>query len=226
MSKQNAEKDGRKSALAGAASAVLAHKAPKNVLGYEKVYHGTNHNAAAAIKKTGLKKSKSGSGVAAVDVNLGRATHAEVKGKVYTTRQKAVADFHQPKMGNYSTGQTLTARVPYRSNKRLAKDVVIERIAAGTDPVTKTNHAQQALARGAKEHLRIYRHSISPRFIEGGHKYGGRRQFATVGNMRRYLSQAGGKARFAKGLAQAAGSAGAGMYAVAKALKAHRENKK
>lgn len=43
--------------------------------------------------------------------------------------------------------------------------------------------------------------------------------------MRRYLSQAGGKARFAKGVAQAAGSAGLAMYSVAKAIKARKEAK-
>ena len=76
-----------------------------------------------------------------------------------------------------------------------------------------------------KKHLRIYKHGISSRFIEGGKNYGGRKQFATKGNMRRYLAQAGGKARFAKGIAQAAGAAGSGLYAVAHAIKARKEAK-
>lgn len=225
MSKQNAEKEGRKSALAGAASAVLANKAPKNLLGYEKVYHGTSSEASKSIKKTGLKKSKSGSGVAANDVALGRATHDEVKGKVYTTRQKALADNHQPGLGSFKMGNTLTARTPYRAKHRLAKDHVIERMANGTDHYTKGNAAQQMGAKIGQKHLRIYKHSIGTRFIEGAEGYKGRRQFATKGNMRRYLSQAGGKARFAKGVAQAAGSAATGMYAIAKGLKARKEAK-
>lgn len=226
MSRENAEKEGRKSALAGAASAVLASKAPKNILGYEKVYHGTSKDAARSILKSGLKRSKSGTGVAANDVGLGRATKAEVTGKVYTTRQKALADNHQPGFGAYKIGHTVTARVPYRGKKRLAKDVVIERMAAGTDEYTKGNHFQQRGAQAAREHLRIYRHSIGSRFIEGSHNYKGRHQFATMGNMRRYLAQAGGKARFAKGVAQAAGSIGAGLYSAAHAIKARKESKK
>lgn len=225
MSKENADKEKRKAGLAGAASAVLASKAPQNVLGYDKVYHGTSHTAAGSIKKTGLKKSMSGSGVAANDVALGRAKASDVKGKVYTTKQRATADLHQPNVFGYRSGQTLTARVPYRAKSRLAKDHVIENIANGTDNITRGNKAQQFAAKMGKKHLRIYKHSISSRFIEGGKDYGGRKQFATKGNMRRYLSQAGGKARFAKGVAQAAGSAGLAMYSVAKAIKARKEAK-
>lgn len=225
MSKQNADKEKKKSALAGAASAVLASKAPQNVLGYEKVHHGTSHKAAGEIKKTGLKKSKSGSGIAANDVALGRAKASDVKGKVYTTKQRATADLHQPAMFGHRTGQTLTARVPYRAKSRLAKDHVIENIANGTDNMTRGNKHQQFAAKVAKKHLRIYKHGISSRFIEGGKDYGGRKQFATKGNMRRYLSQAGGKARFAKGVAQAAGAVGSGLYAAAHAIKARKEAK-
>lgn len=226
MSKENADKEKRKAGLAGAASAVLASKAPQNVLGYDKVHHGTSHAAAGSIKKTGLKKSKSGSGVAANDVALGRAKASDVKGKVYTTKQRATADLHQPNVFGYRSGQTLTARVPYRAKSRLAKDHVIENIANGTDNLTRGNKAQQFAAKMGKKHLRIYKHSISSRFIEGGKGYGGRKQFASKGNMRRYLSQAGGKARFAKGVAQAAGSVGSGLYAVAHAIKARKEAKK
>lgn len=226
MSKETVDKEKRKAGLAGAASAVLASKAPQNVLGYEKVHHGTSHTAAGSIKKTGLKKSMSGSGVAANDVALGRAKASDVKGKVYTTKQRATADLHQPNVFGYRSGQTLTARVPYRAKSRLAKDHVIENIANGTDNITRGNKAQQFAAKMGKKHLRIYKHGISSRFIEGGKDYGGRKQFASKGNMRRYLSQAGGKARFAKGIAQAAGSAASGMYAVAHAIKARKEAKK
>lgn len=225
MSQAKSEKHGDKAIVAGAAAAALGHKAPKNLLGYEKVYHGTGDESAASIKKTGLKKSKSGTGIAANDVAAGRATHAEVKGKVYTTRQRALADNHQPGIANFKMGKTLTARVPYRAKKRLATDHVIKRIAEGTDPYTKGNHAQQVGAKMGMKHLRIYKHSIGTRFIEGADGYKGRAQFANKGNIRRYLAQAGGKARFAKGVVQAAGSAGAGLYAAAQALKARKEAK-
>lgn len=225
MSKENADKEKRKAGLAGAASAVLASKAPQNVLGYDKVYHGTSHKAAASIKRSGLKKSYSGSGIAANDVALGRAKPSDVKGKVYTTKQRATADLHQPSFFGHRSGQTVTARVPYRSKKRLSNDHVLESVAKGTDNLTRNNKMQQFAAKSGLKHLRIYKHGISSRFIEGGKNYGGRKQFATKGNMRRYLTQAGGKARFAKGIAQAAGAAGSGLYAVAHAIKARKEAK-
>lgn len=226
MSRKSAEKEGNKAALAGAASAALAYKAPKNLLGYEKVYHGTSSSAADSIKQTGLKKSKSGSGVAANDVAAGRASASEVKGKVYTTRNKALADNHQPGLAGLKMGKTLKARVPYRAKSRLAKDVVMHRMADGTDEYTKGQAAQKLGAKMSIKHLRIYKHSIPSRFIEGGKGYAGRKQFATKSNMRRYFAQAGGKARFAKGVAQAAGSVGAGMYAIAKNIQARKELKK
>ena len=225
MSKENANKEKRKAGLAGVASAVLASKAPQNVLGYDKVYHGTGHKAADSIKQSGIKKSMSGSGIAANDVALGRAKASDVKGKVFTTKHRATADLHQPGVFGYRSGQTLTARVPYRAKSRLAKDHVIENIANGTDNITRGNKSQQFAAKMGKKHLRIYKHSISSRFIEGGKNYGGRKQFASKGNMRRYFAQAGGKARFAKGIAQAAGAAGSGLYAVAHAIKARKEAK-
>lgn len=223
MAERNRDKD--KATLAGAASAVLASRAPKNILGYEKVHHGTNTAASQSIKKTGLKKSYSGSGVASNDVSLGRATHAQVKGKVYTTTMKSLADAHRPSLGEFRMGNRLTARVPYRAKSRLAKDHVFENMVNGTDNHTNYNRAQRAVAKPQLKSLRIYKHSIPSRFIEGGHDYKGRAQFVHKGNLRRYLSQAGGKARFAKGVAEAAGAGAAGLYAAAKALKARREAK-
>ena len=224
MSKESAKSEGRKSALAGAASAVLASKSSKNILGYEKVYHGTPSMAAAkSIRATGIRKSKAGSGVAASDIKAGHVHANDVKGKVYTTRNKLLADAHRPDMGGVRLGETLKARVPYRAKHRLAKDTVFENMAAG-----KLEHEMKGSTASGKAHLknlRIYKHSVKPRFIAGGDHDGGRRQFATKGNMRRYLSQAGGKARFAKGVAQAAGAVGGGMYAVAKAIQARKEAK-
>jgi len=214
--------DRNKSALAGVASAALAGSAPKNLLGYEKVYHGTSRSAARHIQAGGLKKSKSGTGVGRNDVAYGRATMNEVKGKVYTTKNRATADLHHP-FGK-GTGETLTARVPYRAKHRLAKDHVLERTAKGTDSYTAGNKTEQLNAKAALKDLRIYKHDVKSRFIEGSKDYGGRRQFATKNNLHRYLSQAGGKARFAKGVAQAVGSAGTGMYAIAKAIKAHKDS--
>lgn len=218
-------KDKDKAVLAGAASAVLATRAPKNILGYEKVHHGTNTPAAESIKKTGLRKSYSGSGVAANDVALGRATHHDVKGKVYTSTMASVADVHRPGLGDMKMGKRLTARVPYRAKKRLAEDHVFKNMVEGKDSHTNYTPAQRAALKPQLKSLRIYKHSIPSRFIEGGHDYKGRGQFVHKGNLRRYLSQAGGKARFAKGVAQAAGAGASGLYAAAKAIKARREAK-
>lgn len=226
MSKKTAEKEGRKSTLAGAASAVLASKAPKNVLGYEKVYHGTNSPAAKSIKQTGLRKSKSGTGVGAADEALGRVSQKDLKGKVFTSTNRMTANNHQPKFGNMAMGDTLKARVPYRGKKRLARDVVFDRMINGQDKHTNYGAAQRLMARGERSNLRIYKHSIPSRFIEGGKGYAGRKQFASAGNMRRYLATGGGKLRFAKGVAQAAGSGAAAMYAIAHGIKARKESKK
>ena len=217
------EKQGKKSALAGAASAVIGARAPKNLLGYEKVYHGTNNSAAKSVRRSGLRKKYSGSGVAAADVKVGHLDPKDAKGKIYTTRNKFLADAHQPKMGNVAMGTTLKARVPYRAKKRLAEDTVLKNTAAGK--IGKEIPGAQMAAKAHLKDLRIYKHGIRSRFIEGGKDYAGRKQFATKGNMRRYLSQAGGKARFAKGVAQAATSAGLGMYAIAKGIKARKEAK-
>lgn len=219
-------KDKDKATLAGAASAVLASRAPKNLLGYEKVHHGTSTSASQSIKKTGLKKSYSGSGVAANDVAMGRATHDQVKGKVYTSTMASVADAHRPGLGEFKMGNRLTARVPYRAKKRLAEDHVFKNMVEGKDSYSNYNRAQRAMAKPQLKSLRIYKHSIPSRFIEGSHDYAGRKQFASKGNLRRYLSQAGGKARFTKGVAEAAGAGAAGLYAAAKAIKAHKDAKK
>jgi len=223
MSKESAKNEGRKSALAGAASAVLASKSSKNILGYEKVHHGTQTlSAAQSIREKGILKRHSGSGIAKDDIALGHLSPKEAKGKVYTSTSKHLADAHRPKMGAMHMGDRVTARMPYRAKHRLGEDTVFANAAKGKigDP------SDVAPAKRALKTLRIYKHDVKPRFIVGGAHDGGRRQFATKGNMRRYLSQAGGKARFAKGVAQAAGAVGGGMYAVAKAIQARKEAKK
>lgn len=217
------EDEKRKSVLGGAAAAVLGAKAPKNVLGYEKVYHGTSLSAARSIRETGLKKSKSGSGVAANDVAAGRATAKEVRGKVYTSTNRMTADNHQPRFGDHKMGTVVSAKVPYRPKKRLARDHVFDRMVNGTDNATNYTPMQRRLAKSEQGALRIYKHSIPSRFIDGGHNSGGAKQFATKGNMRRYLSTGGGKARFAKGVAQAAGAGASAMYSIAHAIKARKE---
>lgn len=218
-------KDKDKSVLAGAASAALAHRSTSHVLGYDKVHHGTNSEAAASIKKTGLKKSYSGTGVGKADADLGRVDHKDVKGKVYTSKSRVTADNHRPGFGGLKMGQTLTARVPHRGKNRLAEDVVFKRMVDGTDNHTNYSPLQRRMARSEMKKLRIYKHSIPSRFIEGSHDHGGVKQFASKGHMRRYLSTGGGKARFAKGVAMAAGSGASALYSAAKALKAHREAK-
>lgn len=225
MSKESAKKESNKAALSGAASAVLAHRAPKNLLGYEKVHHGTSTEAASSIRKTGLRRSLGGTGVGANDAAEGRVSHKDLKGKVFTSRLHETAENHQPNFGGLKMGETLTARVPYRTKKRLGRDVVFDKMINGTDKYTNYGLGRRTMARLERSNLRIYKHSIPSRFIEGGKGHAGVKQFASKGNLRRYLSSGSGKLRFAKGVAQAAGSAGAGMYAIAKGLKARKEAK-
>lgn len=218
MSKQ---KEKNKASLSAAAAGILGSHAPKNLLGYEKVYHGTSTSGARGIRESGIRKAKAGTGIGANDVQIGHAKAKDIRGKVFTTRNKFLADAHQPGFGNHKMGETVKARMPYRAKGRLAEDTVLKNISEG-----KIGKEIPGSQQGAKRHLkdlRIYKHDVKSRFIEGGKDYGGRRQFATKGNMRRYLSQAGGKARFAKGVAQAAGATGSALYSVAHALKARKE---
>lgn len=216
-------KDKDKAVVGGAASAALGYHSTSHVLGYDKVYHGTSSAAAKNIKKTGLKKSFAGTGVAKNDADLGRATHQEVKGKVYTSKNKMTAQNHRPGLGGMKLGETLTARVPHRGKHRLAEDVVFKRMVDGTDKHTNYSPTQRRLARGEMNKLRIYKHSIPSRFIEGSHDHAGIKQFASKGHLRRYLSTTGGKARFAKGVAMAAGSGASAIYSMAHAIKARKE---
>lgn len=218
------DKEKRKVGLAGAASAVLAHRSSKNLLGYEKVYHGTSTQSGAdSIRRTGIRKSRAGTGIAANDIAAGHLKPKDVKGKVFTSRNKSLADNHRPLVGTLRMGDTVKARMPYRAKHRLAEDTALKDIASGK--VGKEIPGAQAGAARHLKDLRVYKHDVKSRFIEGGKNYGGRKQFATKGNMHRYLSQAGGKARFAKGVAQAVSAGAAGMYAVAKGLKARKESK-
>lgn len=205
--------------LSGVASATLAHRATSHLLGYDKVYHGTDNAAAASIRKSGLKKSYAGKGVGGVDISLGRASNKEVAGKVYTSKNRVTADNHRPTIGRSKLGTIVTARVPHRGKERLGEDVVFKRMVNGTDNHTHYSPLRRRMANAEMEQLRIYKHSIPSRFIEGSANHGGIKQFASKGHMRRYLASAGGRARFAKGVAMAAGSGASGLYAIASALK-------
>lgn len=217
MAKPTKEQEQSKAIMGTAASAGLAHRATSHLLGYDKVYHGTSSDAAASIRKGGLKKSHSGTGVGKNDADLGRVSHKDVKGKVYTSKNKITADNHRPGFAGFKMGETLTARVPHRGKKRLARDVVFDKMIDGTDKHTNYGPAQRAGARLERRALRIYKHSIPSRFIEGSHDHAGVKQFASKGHMRRYLSTGSGKARFAKGLAMSAASGASALYAAAHA---------
>ena len=173
--------------------------ATKNLLGYENVHHGTDTaHKVDSIKSKGLKKSFSGTGTSSVDVNLGRANMNEVKGKVYTSTSHDYAKHYTDPLGiRKDSSKVVKMKVPYRDKSRLARDIVVERLAK----------EQGVNNFAATHHLRIYKHSIPTRFIEGSKDYKGVKQFASSGNMRRYLSTTSGKLRMAKGIAQLAGSA-------------------
>ena len=201
----------------GALGAYTLSKAPKNILGYERVHHGTPYKGAIeGIKKHGLKKSFSGTSAAGADVHKGRATLDEVKGKVYTATNKNYAKAYTDPfgLGLTDSSQVASMKVPYRPKGRMAKDVVLDRLVG-------KNLFNKAVV---KLHgIRVYKHSIPTRFIENSDGYKGVKQFATAGNMRRYLSQPGGKLRFAKGLAQIAG--GAALLAQVKKIQDKKSSK-
>lgn len=186
---------------AGAGVLVGVH-APRNLLGYESVHHGTPYSESiASIKKHGLRKSYAGSMAAGNDVKAGKASLKEVKGRVFTTKNKQYAKHYTHAISILQDpSKVLSMKVPYRHPGTLPRDVVVDRLAA-----------EKGYSPNQINHIRVYKHSIRPRFIEGSDGYKGVKQFATAGNLRRYLSRPGGKLRMAKGIAQAA-TAGALMY--------------
>lgn len=219
MSKPNqAKKDndhkGFKATALGLTGVGVASMAPKNILGYETVYHGVPHDdIIKSIKKNGLLKRYAGSSSGAADVRAGHATPDQLKGRVFTTKNKAYAhNYTHAHSFMRDPDRIAEMKVPYRHKGRLHVDHVMAGLASGKIHMEGTD---LDVAKKLLEGTNVYKHSIPTRFIKGSDNYKGISQFAHLGNMKRYLSQPGGKARMAKGVAQLVG-AGALAYAAKK----------
>lgn len=212
-----------------AGGAILASSgAQQRLMGYETVHHGTpKHENVMSIKKHGIKKSHAGTGAGAADMAVGHVDRDNLKGRVFTTTNKTYAS-HYTK-GNLFEGpdtrKVVTAHVPYRAKSRLHTDKIMHEAANGVGVGENMGQAERANAKRLLKQTRVYKHGIKTRFIEGGKDYAGKKQFLNAGHMRRYLSQAGGKARFATGVAQSAVSAGLGALTLRNAAKTLKEKK-
>lgn len=218
----------RHEVLTAAGSIIASNGAQQRVMGYETVHHGTpKHENVMSIKKHGLKKSHAGTGAGAIDMAVGHVDKDNLKGRVFTTTNKLYAS-HYTK-GNIFEGPDLrkvvTAHVPYRAKSRLHTDKIMHEAANGVGVGKNMGQAERANAKRLLEQTRVYKHGIKTRFIEGGKDYAGKKQFLNSGHMRRYLSQAGGKARFATGVAQTAASASLGALTLRNAAKTLKEKK-
>ena len=213
--------------IAASAGGIAIRSSAPKILGYEKVHHGTSSEAAvSSIKSTGLRTSKafSAGGLSATDAAAHNRDPSEFKGKIYTTKSKVLANSFSGK-GPLNSKQTITANVPYRANKRLARDTILDSLSTAEgraqlyDKSTpelqatmdrKVSGLETRTMRKVRDDTRVYKHSIKPRFIEGSEHYKGKSQFLNKNNFKRYFKQEGGKARFAKGI----GTAGIGLAAL------------
>lgn len=208
-SKKRGEMVGDKPSLIPAAllgSAPLVYHAPKNILGYHKVFHGTpiGHDS---IKAKGLRKGLAGTGSGGVDIKAGSTDAANIRGKVFTTTDPKYALGYTNKYASMKTmDDVIKMRVPYRHKGRMARDVVVDKIInREIGPVDEYNIERFIKHR---KNTHVYKHSIPARFIEGSSTYKGISQFANKGHIRRYLAQPGGKARMALGIGQLLGAGG------------------
>lgn len=209
----------------GLAAYAIGREAPSRLLGYHKVYHGTSSGKNAdSIRKSGLKKSKGGTGVSvADDRNKTAGSSGNVsrsKGHVYMTKNK-IQGQHYTKgiFGGPNKENLVTARIPHGHYEKAKVDKLTKKLLAEHTGKTPSNKAAKNLGAMSTK-------SISPSKIEGSSKYKGRKQFATKKNLKNYLSTGSGKKRFATGVLSALGSAGAGGYAVKKLVDKSRELKK
>lgn len=225
---QEKKEKNRHVALTAAGSVVASSGAQGRLMGYETVHHGTTkHENVMSIKKHGLKKSHAGTGAGAVDMAVGHVDKDNLKGRVFSTTNKTYAS-HYTKNGIFDSPderKVVTAHMPYHAKSRLHTDKIMDEAARGVGVGKNMSKAEQTNAKRLLDQTRVYKHGIKTRFIEGGKDYAGKKQFLNAGHMRRYLSQAGGKARFATGVAQSAASAGLGALALRNAAKSLKEKK-
>lgn len=205
MSKDDRSNAKLNAAAAAGGSAYLGSKAPARLLGYHNVYHGTaKRKDAENIRKTGLKTSKGGSGVSAVDdaiKNAGTSDNvARSKNRIYFSKSKNYA-------AHYAQGDrknVIKGRMPHNQYRKAYGDKLVKKL--GEQQGVKMSDKK------LKRMAALSSHGIKPGQIAGGKGDKGIKQFASKKNMKRYLSSGSGKKRFVKGIASAAGSAGLAAY--------------
>jgi hypothetical protein len=118
--KKEAEDKDFRPAVYGAAGAGLAYHSPGHLLGYTKVYHGTNSTAADQIHQHGLDPSKGGTGAS----TMKGAYMEESKGKIHVTRNKEYAGAYANVAEKTKGGKAhvITARVPKAQWERMERD--------------------------------------------------------------------------------------------------------
>lgn len=224
LAKEKDHDAGLKATGAAGVAAYNASKVPSRLLGYHNVYHGaSSRENASNIREKGLKKSKGGSGVSRNDDSIkngGRSDHVKrSKGNIYFSKSKDQAMQYTRGLFNPmgDRKRLIKAKISHdhytnRSVKDSLTSKLIDESGQGAFYGEKARKAQAAKSNK----------SISPSQIKGSSKYKGRRQFATKKNMKNYLGSGSGKKRFAHGLANAALSAGSGLYALRKAREARQ----
>lgn len=189
-------------AIYGAGSAALAKAAPSRLLGYHNVYHGTSKENAAKIKRDGKLKASMGGGGNGASQSMGNKNEfmsdtfkERSKGKVHFTKTEGIAKFFADFTGTDGgankggKGEVLKAKMPHSQ-------------------YTKAKVDKDVAGPGGNEGIKKRIASTTTKDVKVGKGY----NFATKRNMNRYLKAKGGKARFARGVASALGSAGlAGM---------------
>ena len=204
------KKDKKPSPLAETARNVAAvfgvqnavDKAPGQLLGYHDVYHGTQSNSKVdSIRDKGLKKSKGGTGVSIIDdktINGGTSNHAHnAKGHVFFSKSRDQANHYTQTIFGPDPKNVAHAIIPH---SHYADRSIADPLSKALSPkYTPDVMAKHMAARSDK--------SISPAQIKGSSKYKGVKQYATGKNMKKYLSNKSGVARFGLGLANAAAGA-------------------
>jgi hypothetical protein len=193
-------KKGRAAEIA-AGGALAYHAAPK-VLGYHRVYHG-NSNAAAVtnIKKQGLRKNYSGTGVSMADsaLNAGGSSshHIHAQGKVFLTKNKPYAlTYTKDIFSGTDARKIVSGKISHKQYSNAKKDPLVQTLSGGA--ISKRNAF-------------TVERSIPATKIKGSKHYRGARQYARLKNLKEYVGVKGGKRRLANGIGM--GLAGAALAA-------------
>ena len=150
---KSAEDKDLRPAVYGAAGAGLVYHSPSHLLGYTKVYHGTDAETAKKIHEQGMDPAKGGSGAA----NLRPDYVENSKGKVHVSRMKTYAEMYA-NIGKHSKGkgQVVTARIPRKHWDEMDHDKdggVNKRMAATTTKKIDSEFIAKKPLGGIKAHM-------------------------------------------------------------------------